>query len=149
MKSIKKMELRWSRVSVVREGEAEYSKQVTNSLETVAVLNSLIGDEVHEVVIAIHLNQKNRVVGYHEVSRGGTTGSAVTPADVFRPALLSGAVKIILSHNHPSGDPTPSPEDTAFTQRIKKAGDILGVKLLDHIVVADGKFFSFLDSGLL
>lgn len=149
MKSIRKMELKWKRVSVVRENKAEYSKHVTNSMETASVLNSLIGDEVHEVVIAIHLNQKNLVVGYHEVSRGGATGSAVTPADVFRPALLSGAVRIIISHNHPSGEPIPSAEDVAFTKRIASAGEILGVKLLDHIIVADGKFYSFLDNGLM
>jgi DNA repair protein RadC len=102
MKSIRKMELRWSRVSVVKDGGSEYSKTVRGSIEIVGVINTLIGDEVHEVVIALHLDTKNKIVGYHEVSRGGIAGSAVTPADVFRSILLSGASKMILAYNHPS-----------------------------------------------
>lgn len=147
-KSIRKIELRWSRVSVVKDGDAEYSKTVSRSIETVEVINTLIGPEVHEVVIALHLDTQNKIIGYHEVSRGGVAGSAVTPADVYRPVLLSGASKIILAHNHPSGNPTPSTEDIAITKRIKEAGDILSVRLLDHIIVGAG-YYSFLDSGIL
>lgn len=149
MKSIRKIELKWSRVSTVKDGEAEYSKHVSNSTDTTDLIKALIGDEVHEVLIVLHLNTKNKIVGYNEASRGGIAGSSVTPADVFRAALLSGASKIIVAHNHPSGEPQPSAEDIAFTKRIRHAGEILGVKLLDHVIIGDESSCSLLDIGEL
>lgn len=149
MKTIKQMTLKWDRVSVVRDGGAEYSKQIKKSTDLSELLNLLLRDEVNEVLIAIHLNIKNAVVGYHEVSRGGVSGASATPADIFRPALLSGASRIILSHNHPSGDPKPSAEDIAFTSRVKNAGDLLGIQLLDHIIVGEHEYFSFTDHDLM
>lgn len=149
MKTIRKIELKWSRVSLVRdECNVEYGAQIRHSSDTINIINALIGDEVHEVVIALQLNTKNRVVGYSEVSRGGMAGSAVTPADVFRPALIAGASKIIVAHNHPSGEPRPSTEDVVFTKRLREAGELLGVQVLDHIIVGDGSYFSFVDEGV-
>lgn len=137
MKSIRKIELKWSRTSLVRDKEASYSKQVKHSI-----------DEVHEVIVVLYLDAKNKIIGYNEASRGGIDASAVTPADVFRPAVIMGCTAVILAHNHPSGDPKPSHEDVKFTDRIRSAGNILGVRVLDHIIIGDYNYYSFIDAGI-
>lgn len=149
MKTIRKIELKWNRVPLVKDEEAVYETQVRNSTDVMYIAKALIENEVHEVVIAIHLNNKNKVVGYNEVSRGGIAGASVTSADVFRSAIIMGATKIILAHNHPSGDPSPSEEDIKLTKRIKEAGKILKVHLLDHIIIGDKSYRSLTDSGIL
>jgi DNA repair protein RadC len=83
-----------------------------------------------------------------EVSVGSLNQSIVHPRELFKTALLSSAAAIILVHNHPSGDPTPSREDIEITRRLKEAGEILGVKLLDHIIVGSS-YLSFTERGLL
>ena len=92
---------------------------------------------------------RTRLVGFHEVARGSTTACPVLPADVFRYPLIAGAVGIILAHNHPSGDVTPSQEDRAITQRIVEASTLLGLRMLDHLIVSDERHYSFLDAGEL
>jgi DNA repair protein RadC len=89
----------------------------------------------HEVVMAVALNGQNRVLGEFEVSKGGRHGAALTIADVFRPLIRAGASAALLIHNHPSGDPTPSPEDRLVTRAVKQAGDLIGIPLLDHVIV--------------
>lgn len=83
------------------------------------------------------LNTKNRVIGVFEVTRGTVNSSVVGVREIFQKALLANAVHIILMHNHPSGDPEPSVEDLLITEKIMEAGDIIGVKLLDHLVIGD------------
>jgi len=95
-----------------------------------------------EQVIAIVLDTKNHIQGFHVVSTGSLDSSIVHPREVYKIAVLSNASAIILVHNHPSGDPTPSPEDVSLTRRLKQAGDILGIKLLDHIVIGDDTYVS-------
>lgn len=104
--------------------------------------------ETKEYFFAIHLDGKNRICCIDEVSVGSLNQSIVHPREVFKTALLSSAAAIILLHNHPTGDPTPSREDLEITRRIKEAGDLLGVKLLDHIIIGDS-FISFVSQGLL
>jgi DNA repair protein RadC len=89
----------------------------------------------HEVVLAVALNGQNRVLGEFEVSKGGRHGAALTVADVFRPLIRAGASAGLLIHNHPSGDPAPSPEDRLVTKVVKQAGDLIGIPLLDHVIV--------------
>jgi DNA repair protein RadC len=88
-----------------------------------------------ESVILLGLDGRNRVIGIVEISRGGAHGCALTPADVLTTALVMGSRAIVLAHNHPSEDPTPSAEDIAMTDAIKRACDVVGLPLLDHIVV--------------
>ena len=92
-----------------------------------------------EVFILITLNTKNIVTGYFEVHRGTINTSLVHPREVFKRALLNNASNIMVAHNHPSGDPNPSKEDIQITERLKEAGNLLGINLLDHIIVAVGK----------
>jgi len=80
---------------------------------------------------------------------GTRNGSLVHPREVFKPAILSNAAAVLLIHNHPAGDPEPSAEDKAITRRLKEAGEILGINVLDHLVVGDGRYVSFADQLLL
>lgn len=102
-----------------------------------------------EVVILITLNTKNIVTGYFEVHRGTINTSLVHPREVFKRALLNNASNIMVAHNHPSGDPNPSKEDIQITERLKEAGNLLGINLLDHIIVGEDKYISFKEKGVL
>ena len=102
-----------------------------------------------EVFILITLNIKNIVTGYFEVHRGTINASLVHPREVFKRALLNNARYIMVAHNHPSGDPNPSKEDIQITKRLKEAGNLLGINLLDHIIVGEDKYISFKEKGVL
>jgi len=98
-----------------------------------------------EVFIAVLLNARNEVLREITVAVGCLTGSLVHPREVFQPAVRESAAAIILVHNHPSGDPTPSPEDVQLTERLVEAGRILGIRVLDHVVVALGGYASLME----
>jgi len=98
-----------------------------------------------EVVSALLLNAKYEVISKEFISKGGIVAAHVEPRDVFRPAVKRGATGVILVHNHPSGDPTPSEDDIYSTKRISQCGDLIGIKLIDHIVVGHGRFSSMRD----
>jgi DNA repair protein RadC len=95
------------------------------------------------------MTQKNDVIDRHMISLGTLTASLVHPREVYRPALQDGAAAVAFVHNHPSGDPTPSPEDRALTKRLADAGALLGIRVLDHVIVGRERFYSFVDEGLL
>jgi DNA repair protein RadC len=96
-----------------------------------------------EVFLALALDVKNRVLSELPLAQGGTCSVEIHPRDVFSAVLREGATSVIFVHNHPSGDPTPSDEDRALTFRLKQAGELVGVRVLDHIIVAQHGFFSF------
>lgn len=96
----------------------------------------------------ILLDGKNRPLKDVRVSEGTLTASLVHPREVFVPVIEESAAAIILVHNHPSGDPTPSAEDVAITQRLREVGDLMGVRVLDHVVIGHGRYVSFADEGL-
>ncbi|MEO1960586.1 MAG: JAB domain-containing protein, partial [Paracoccus sp. (in: a-proteobacteria)] len=95
------------------------------------------------------LDGKGRLRGEVRVSEGSLTASLVHPRGVFRRALRESAASLILVHNHPRGDPTPSAEDEALTRRLRAAGDLLGVKVVDHVVIGRRRWLSFLETGRL
>ena len=105
--------------------------------------------ETKEVFICLHCDGKNRIICMDLVSIGSLNQSIVHPRSVFQTACLSNAAAIILLHQHPTGDPNPSSEDIAITRRLKEAGEIMGIKVLDHIIVGDGEYLSFVERGLL
>ena len=105
--------------------------------------------EPKEQFITLHLDGKNRIICMDLVSIGSLNQSIVHPRSVFMTACLSSAAAIICVHNHPTGDPTPSSEDISITRRLKEAGELMGIKLLDHIIVGDGTYLSFTERGLL
>jgi DNA repair protein RadC len=95
------------------------------------------------------LDAKNRVLITWCVSRGGTTGAALEPKDALRPLLLNNCTALVLIHNHPSGDPSPSGPDVSVTQRLHRAAEVVGITLLDHVIIGADGHFSFLDAGLM
>ncbi|MDP7063233.1 MAG: DNA repair protein RadC [Planctomycetota bacterium] len=102
-----------------------------------------------ECFYVLYLDTKGRLVHEQEVSRGTLSSSLVHPREVFAPALLRRAAAIVVAHNHPSGDPDPSADDRTTTRRLQRAGRLLGIELLDHVVVGAGRFTSFLEQGWL
>ena len=96
-----------------------------------------IHEESEEYLYLICMNTKNKVIGVFEVSHGNVNSSVLGAREVFQKALLANAVSIILMHNHPSGDPTPSRQDIEVTKKIAEAGNLIGIELLDHIIVGD------------
>lgn len=95
------------------------------------------------------LNTKNIVLSVHIVSMGTVNASIVHPREVFRPAIRKAAASIILVHNHPSGDPTPSQEDFSATERVRESGKLLGIELLDHVIIGNSRFISLKELGAL
>ena len=93
------------------------------------------------------LDGKNAIIGVNVVSVGSLTMSIVHPREVFKPAILLNSQAIICAHNHPSGDPSPSPEDRQLTVRLRQAAELLGITLLDHVILGDGRIHSFADYG--
>jgi DNA repair protein RadC len=106
-------------------------------------------DSRKEYFLTLLLDGKNRIIRRVQVSEGSLNQSIVHPREVFIPAVKESAAAIILVHNHPTGDPAPSTEDIAITRRLREAGDIMGIKVLDHIIIGDGDFVSFVERGLL
>ncbi len=102
-----------------------------------------------EVFFALLLDRRHRLIGEVEVSRGSLNQSLVHPREVFAPALRESAAAILVLHNHPSGDPRPSREDHEVTRRLARAGELLGVRLLDHVVIGAEGYASFARSGWL
>ena len=113
----------------------------------------LLGPEMaplaQEQLRVLLLNTKNLVVGQRVVYQGNVNSSMIRPAEVLRPAVIEAVPSIIISHNHPSGDPTPSPEDAAITRELAQAGKLLGIELLDHVVIGGEKFVSLKERGLM
>ena len=106
-------------------------------------------DNLKELFLTLLLDGKNRITRKVQVSEGSLNQSIVHPREVFAPAVRESAAAVIFIHNHPSGDPTPSREDREITRRLKEAGELLGIKVLDHIIIGDGRYYSFVESGLL
>jgi DNA repair protein RadC len=120
-----------------------YGAQARTKEGVARLLRPLLENEPSERFVALLLNGKHRVTGFVEVSRGTLTASLVHPREVFGPALREVAAAVIVAHNHPSGDPEPSHEDLEVTRRLRDAGQLLGVPLLDHIIVGEhGSFTS-------
>lgn len=102
-----------------------------------------------EHFVCLFLNTKNHVIGRETLSVGTLNASLVHPREVFRAAIKCSSASIVCLHNHPSGDPAPSPEDVSLTKRLCEAGDLVGIDVLDHIVIGDGRFISLKEQGLM
>jgi DNA repair protein RadC len=131
------------KVTMVREGRGRYEPvQLLSSEDVYKFVKDALENSDRERFLAIYLNGKNNVIGVEEVSTGSVTNAFVHPREVLKGAILANAPAIIVVHNHPSGDPEPSPEDKFITKRLKSTCDLMGITLLDHVIVGDGKFVS-------
>ena len=122
-------------------------RHVTSPIEAWLAVRGFLQDEAVEVFGMLCLTTTYRVTCWHELSRGCLDSSLVHPREVFKVAILSNAAGLLLLHNHPSGDPNPSADDVALTRRLVDAGDLLGIPVLDHIIVGDGRFVSLKQLG--
>ncbi len=123
------------------------AKYVKSSDDAYRVLFPRLAHRRVEVFACIYLNSRNRVLRVAELSVGGMEASVVQPREVYRVALEEGATRVIVGHNHPSGDPEPSGEDIRITKALRLGGELLGVELLDHLIVGDGCYVSLRDRG--
>jgi DNA repair protein RadC len=108
-----------------------------------------LGREKREFFYVVLLNNKNRKIREVKVSEGSLTASLVHPREVYNPVIRESAAGVIFVHNHPSGDPAPSAEDIDITKRLKEVGEVMGVRVLDHVVIGHDRYFSFSDRGML
>jgi DNA repair protein RadC len=135
----------------------EHNGKITSTAADIAsVVTSIIGamakhDRDKEHFYCIGLDVKNRIKYIDLASMGTLTSSLVHPREAFRLAIMKGVANLIFSHNHPSGDPAPSREDITITEKLKDSGEILGIKILDHVIVGNGNgsYISMLEKGYL
>lgn len=138
------------RCKIVREDVIEYAGRIDRTEDAVEFFKAVGYEEyAEEVAGVLCMDGKGNRVGYHEVSRGDITNTIIHPREVFKRALLNNAYGIIVCHNHPSGDPTPSQEDDAITTRLNDAGRLIGIKLFDHIIIGDSEYYSYREEGML
>ncbi|MCM3598104.1 DNA repair protein RadC [Metabacillus idriensis] len=135
----------------IREVTAPFAcYRITSPMDAQELAASYIADEDREVFLVMMLNTKNEVIGLHRAHVGSLNTSIVHPRDVMKCAILNNAASIIVSHQHPSGDPTPSLEDVEVTRRLAESGKILGIQLLDHVIVTHtGNHVSLKEKGYL
>jgi DNA repair protein RadC len=149
MMRLRELTIRYS-VKKDADGQAvTLGRRVGTTGECAEALSAVLEDQPSEVFAILCLSTKHRVIAYHEVSRGTLDSTLVHPREVFKAAILANAAAIVLTHNHPSGDPTPSPDDIVLTQRLVQAGAIIGIDVIDHVIIGDGRWVSFLEMGRL
>lgn len=124
-------------------------ESITTSRQAFNLLHPILADLPHEEFWLIFLNRANKVIKKHPVSKGGVAGTVVDAKMIFKPAVEYLASSVILCHNHPSGNRTPSQEDIALTRKIKEAGRALDISVHDHIIIANDAYYSFADEGLI
>ena len=121
----------------------------TSSSEVFAHFHELLRDRKNEVFLSLLLDSKNRVLREIQVSEGSLNASIVHPREVFKSVIRESAAAVLFVHNHPSGDPEPSREDLELTARLRDAGVLMGIRVLDHIIIGSGRYISLADQGLL
>jgi DNA repair protein RadC len=122
--------------------------KITSSKVVFEIMQPIIGELSHEEFWILYLNNSNKVISKSQLSKGGITGTLVDVRLVFKTALEMGATSLILCHNHPSGALTPSDADKQITRKVKMAGESLEIKVLDHLIVTENHYFSFVDEGI-
>ncbi|NQX63764.1 JAB domain-containing protein [Paenibacillus qinlingensis] len=125
------------------------NRVIRSPKDAAALFQQFIGDCDRESFCILCLNTKNEPTAIHQVSSGSLNASIVHPRETFKLAILANSASIIACHNHPSGQPEPSPEDIQLTERLRDSGSLLGIKLLDHLILGDVTFCSMKERGLM
>lgn len=138
-------------VKLVRDGSQKAErKKVSHAAVAAEVLRQFLDGADREHFVVLLLDTQNQIIGIHTVTIGTLDASLVHPREVFKPAILANAASVILAHNHPSGDPTPSTEDRVVTRQLVAAGATLGIDVIDHVIVGEGfRYCSFMEAGAL
>lgn len=129
--------------------QALKKEKISSSKDAYNILQPIIGDLMIEEFWVIYLSRSNKILSKEKISQGGITGTMVDNRLIFKHAIELNAVSLIISHNHPSGNIQPSNSDIQITHEIKKAGNLLNITLMDHLIVTQTSFFSFVDENLL
>lgn len=129
--------------------EAIERPQIKSSRDVFDLLSPILSDLPHEEFWVLMLNRSNKVIGRVKLSQGGISGTVTDVRVIMKKAIELLASGLIVSHNHPSGNLSPSESDTRITQKIKESGALLDIQLLDHIIIADKEYYSFADNGLI
>jgi DNA repair protein RadC len=138
------------KLQMVREKIGYYgTKKVRSPADVEEVVRAFIGQADREIFLALNLSSANNINSIHVVSIGTLNQSIIHPRECFKAALLSNADAVIFAHNHPSGEVEPSAEDKQITTRLKECGQLLNIRVLDHVIVGENVHFSFQESGLL
>jgi len=137
-------------LKMVKENSVKYAKRVISSPEDgYYLLKDFLEDLDREAMILCCLDIKNQPNSLSIISIGSLNSAVIHPREVFKLAVLSNSASILIAHSHPSGIPEPSNEDAILTRRLCEVGNILGIKVLDHLILGDNRFFSFKEEGLL
>jgi DNA repair protein RadC len=127
----------------------EPGQRIRSSRDIFTHYHTLFRDKKREIFMVLLLDSKNRLLGEERISEGSLNGAIVHPREVFQSAIRESAASILAIHNHPSGDPSPSEEDYRVTLRLKEAGELLGIHLLDHVILGEFGFVSFREHRLM
>lgn len=137
------------RVALVRERGPAYADPIESATDVYRLLGPVARSWDREHLVVFVLDGRGHVAGIDEVSIGTVTAALVHPREIFKTLILANAVSFIIAHNHPSGDPTPSKEDHTLTQRIKEASELMGIRLLDHVIISATQYHSMQEAGEL
>jgi DNA repair protein RadC len=135
------------RVQLVKERAGTFGPRVQCAEDVDRHLRTELASLDREHFVVVHLDVKGRILSRETVSVGHLTSALVHPREVFKGAILANAASIVLAHNHPSGDAEPSSEDAQLTRRLVEAGDVLGIPVVDHVVIAESGFVSLFERG--
>jgi DNA repair protein RadC len=135
----------------VREIEYSYDQRpkINSTDDVVQAIKPMIADLNKEFFIALYLNTKNGILKQEIISIGSLNANVVHPREIFKTACMISASSIIVAHNHPSGDPTPSREDIEITKKLYEAGKMMGIEVLDHVIIGYDRYYGFKESGQL
>jgi DNA repair protein RadC len=148
MKYVKEFEVRSRRVAL-NDLPSCYGHNFTSPHEVAEMASRLTAGMDQEVFMVFFVDVKNAIVGYEQIAKGSVDVCPVDPKMVFRTAIHLGASNIVIAHNHPSGDPHPSPTDMSLTRRLKKGAELLGIGIVDHVIVSDFGYYSMLEQGIM
>lgn len=136
-------------VQLKRAGCVRETEKITSPYDITRLIRLYLEGADRENFVVVMLDTKNHVIGITTVSVGSLDTAIVHPREVFKPAILANAATVVLAHNHPSGDPTPSPDDVAVTRKLQEAGDMIGIEVLDHVIIGDTRHTSLKERGLM
>jgi DNA repair protein RadC len=136
-------------LQIVRDKDMKAPRYIRKPSHVADLLMEHYGSLDREVLVVIHLNTRNQIMSIEPIATGSVNGMGINMRELFKGAILANATSIIIAHNHPSGETSPSPEDVAMTRKVQQAGNLLGVEVLDHLVVGYRNFASLKELGLI
>lgn len=143
---VPEIKIRYNRSLKIFLGKVTTSKDVADFIRRIYTRGII---QLQEAFIVLYLNRANEILGYYKHSTGGISGTVADVRLIYATALASASVGIILAHNHPSGNLNASQADIELTRKIKEAGKVLDIALLDHLIITKGSYYSFADEGIL